>query len=181
MKDIMINDLLQCNMLILDKNAMFIFSTCLIIISIALGTWYINILLQKAIMTAGKARNLEATFIKAIQNLACIIIYAIGFIVIIENLNIQISAVIKALGFVAIGLSLALQNIMLNIASGIFLLLYKPFCIGDYIKNDNTNVGFEGKVIDINLQSTKLIFNDEIVIIPNSTLYSCIVRVKKNI
>ena len=162
------SNLLHYSTLFLDKNAMLIFYTCLTVMCIAFGTWYINVLLQKAIITAGKSHKIEETFIKAIQNIVCILVYIAGVILVLENLHIQMSAFFGALGFIAIGISLALQNLILNIASGMFLLIYKPFYIGDYIRSNSSSFGFEGKIIDINLRCTTLSYSDnEIVIIPN--------------
>ena len=66
---------------------------------------------------------------------------------------------------VAVGL--ALQGSLSNFAGGVLILLMKPFVIGDYIVQGNT----EGTVKEIGLVYTELITADNrLIVIPNGTL-----------
>ncbi len=152
--------------------------TSIIIIIIA---WYCNIYIQKAILKYSQSKNLEATLIKTIQNLTYIFVYAAGAILLLDNLQIQMSALFGTLGFLALGVSLSLQKLLSDITSGMLLLLNKPFCIGDYIYCilPSINPKVEGKIIDINLQRTTLEFEGNLILVPNSILYSSMISIKK--
>lgn len=171
------NNLQHYGINFLNNNIPHIFYISTMCFIILIGTWYINSLIQKTIIQAGTSNNFEKTFTKALQNISYVLIYTIGGILVLENLNIHMSALFRTLGALAIGISFALQNTIANLAAGIFLLSYKPFFIGDYITSNSPI--FEGKIIDITLQRTTLEYQGDIVLIPNFTLYNAIITIKK--
>ena len=72
-------------------------------------------------------------------------------------------------GFLALALSLAFQDILKNFIAGIFMLLERPFRLGDEITVDNHT----GVVENIEMRATTLRTNDgEQVITPNSLVYT---------
>ena len=75
--------------------------------------------------------------------------------------------IVQVTGFVAVGL--ALQGSLSNFASGIMILIFKPFRVGDIIEGK----GQKGTVKNIGLFATTLNkINNEQVIIPNTQLFS---------
>lgn len=150
----------------------------LINIFIVVATMSINHILQKYIIKISQKNNFEQSILKALQILVYIFIYTMGIILILDNFHIKISAFMKALGFLTIGISFALQQTLANLACGFFLLFNKPFFIGDYISSSSPK--FQGKIIDINLQFTKLIDEKNIIIVPNHTVYNAVVTITKN-
>ncbi len=84
-------------------------------------------------------------------------------------LGIPTTTFITVLGGAAIAISLALQNNLSNVASGLLLLFNRPFRLGDYVE-----VGGNGGTVDtISLMSTSLLTPDnKRIIVPNSTLTS---------
>ena len=165
------------NHLMLSKDSIHIIPALIISLIIFIGTWYLNRFLQKAIIKLGHQHKLEETLIKAVQNLTYIFIYSVGATLFLENLHIQMSAVMGTLGVVAIGVGFALQTALANMTSGMFLLFYKPFFIGDYISSDKPK--FQGKIIDINLRITTLDHEGNIILIPNHSLFTATVTVHK--
>lgn len=172
------NNAASYNHFVLSKDSIHIVPAIGISIFIIIATWYVNRLFQKMIIKLGVDNNLEEKLIKAFQHLMHIFIYSVGLTLFLENLHIHMSAVLGTLGVVAIGVGFALQKALANITSGMFLLFYKPFFIGDYIMSCD-KPRFEGKIIDINLRLTTLQYKDSIILIPNHTLYAAIVTVKK--
>lgn len=166
------------NHLVLSKDSIHLVPAIVISLLIIIAAWYINRLLQKAIVIMSKNHNLELTLVKAIQNLTYLFIYSLAATLFLENLHVHMSAIFGTLGVVAIGVGFALQQALANMTSGMFLLFYKPFYIGDYIVCEKPK--FEGKIVDINLRMTILEHNGDKVLIPNHTLYSAIVTVKKD-
>jgi len=164
---------------ILSKDSIHIVPAIIISIIIIIATWYCNRLLQKMIVKVCKTQQIEETVIKAVQNFIAIFIYSIGSILFLENLHIQITSFLSTLGALAIGAGFIFQNFLANLASGVFLLFYKPFCIGDYIFCTKPEAVFEGKIIDINLRNTILEREGNTVIVPNFTLYSSVITIKK--
>ncbi|MDZ7687707.1 MAG: mechanosensitive ion channel family protein [Halobacteriales archaeon] len=82
-------------------------------------------------------------------------------------------ATIAAAATLAIGL--ALQNVIRNFVSGVFIYVEKPFKIGDWIEwEDGT---YSGIVEDISLRVTRVrTFDNELLTVPNSSLTENVVK-----
>lgn len=165
------------NPFVLSKHSIHLGPAIVISLLIIFGTWYVNRLLQKAILRKSQSHGLEDKLVKAIQDLTYICVYSLGATLFLENLHVQLSALFGTLGVIAIGIGFALQKALANMTSGMFLLFYKPFFIGDYIISDKPK--FEGTIVDINLRLTTLEYKGNHVLIPNHTLYAAVVTVKK--
>jgi len=84
-------------------------------------------------------------------------------------IGIPTTSFVTILGGAAVAISLALQNSLSNVASGLLLLFNRPFRVGDYIEVENNG----GTVDSITLMSTSLVTPDnKRIIVPNSTLTS---------
>ena len=104
--------------------------------------------------------------------LASIIRYA-GFIltlvVALGQFGVQTTSIIAVLGAAGLAIGLALQGTLSNVASGIMLLLLRPFSIGDWIETN----GISGTVQEIGLFATQIDTFDNIYItVPNSSIWS---------
>ena len=104
--------------------------------------------------------------------LASIIRYA-GFIltlvVALGQFGVQTTSIIAVLGAAGLAIGLALQGTLSNVASGIMLLLLRPFSVGDWIETNNIS----GTVREIGLFATQIDTFDNIYItVPNSSIWS---------
>jgi len=67
----------------------------------------------------------------------------------------------------------ALQDVIKNFVSGVFIFTDRPFRIGDWIEWE----GYEGVVEDISLRVTRVrTFNNELLTVPNSTLTDGVIK-----
>lgn len=93
------------------------------------------------------------------------IIIAIGFVVILQTVGIDLSTVTVLAGALGIGVGFGLQSITNNLVSGLILLFERPIKIGDRIEVGEVT----GDVVDISVRATTVITNDNIaIIIPNA-------------
>ena len=104
--------------------------------------------------------------------LASIIRYA-GFIltlvVALGQFGVQTTSIIAVLGAAGLAIGLALQGTLSNVASGIMLLLLRPFSVGDWIETNSIS----GTVQEIGLFATQIDTFDNIYItVPNSSIWS---------
>lgn len=111
-----------------------------------------------------KDQKLAGRFIYNIAKVALLVIY---FIAVLTVWGIDTSSLVAVLAASSLAVSLALQSIMTNFASGMIIVGNKPFKEGDYI-----SVGdYSGTVTNITLHSTTLVTPDnKVVIIPNSDI-----------
>ncbi len=104
--------------------------------------------------------------------LASIIRYA-GFIltlvVALGQFGVQTTSIIAVLGAAGLAIGLALQGTLSNVASGIMLLLLRPFSVGDWVETNSIS----GTVREIGLFATQIDTFDNIYItVPNSSIWS---------
>ena len=91
-------------------------------------------------------------------------IFVIIFLVILGNHGVQLTAVFTSAAALLIGVGLALQTFFQDIISGIFILTDQSVNVGDIIQVEEK----VGKVISINLRTTKAVtIENKVLIIPN--------------
>ncbi|MBI0401782.1 mechanosensitive ion channel family protein [Cyclobacterium marinum] len=89
----------------------------------------------------------------------------IGLITILQNSNVDLSALGILAGAIGVGIGFGLQNITNNFISGLIILLERPIKVGDRIEVDEVY----GDVEKISTRSTTILTNDNIsIIVPNS-------------
>jgi MscS family membrane protein len=101
------------------------------------------------------------------------VLWAIVLLVILDNLGINVTALVTGLGIGGIAIALAVQNILGDLLAALSIVLDKPFVVGDAI-----NVGdVAGTVEHIGLKSTRLRADSgEMVIISNGDLLKSRIR-----
>ncbi len=96
----------------------------------------------------------------------------IGFFVGLSALEINVGPVLAVIGAAGFVIAFALQNSLSNFASGILMLVYRPFDIGEVVDV----AGVIGKVEHMNLLSTHLrTFDNKLVIVPNNSVWGDVI------
>ena len=112
----------------------------------------------------GKTSKLARKFL---ANVLRVVLYSVFVIILFNLIGLDLSNIVTMLSAVGVALSLAMQKVAGNFASGMILVANKPFEEGDYISCG----GVEGTVIDIAMFSTKLLTPDnKLAVVPNSSL-----------
>lgn len=90
-------------------------------------------------------------------------------LIVAQQLGIPVTSLVALFSVVSLAVSLAVQNVLANVAGGLVLLVTKPFTVGDYI---DTPSG-EGTVREMSLTYTFLeTMEGQRLAVPNSTLSS---------
>ena len=101
------------------------------------------------------------------------LILLLGFIIALAQLGIEVGPLLAGLGIAGFIIGFALQDTLSNFASGMMILVYRPFDIGDAIEA----AGVTGKVDKMNLVSTRILtFDNQLLIVPNKQVWSNIIR-----
>jgi small-conductance mechanosensitive channel len=115
----------------------------------------------------------DATTLDAMGLIGKIVLWVILALIILDNLDVEISSLVTSLGIGGIAVALAVQNILGDLFSSLSITLDKPFSIGDFIVVDD----FEGNVEDIGLKSTRIrSLSGEEVVFSNSDLLNSRIR-----
>ena len=119
----------------------------------------------------GGARFISTTLVNSLVKL---VIFILGFFLILQNLNIEITPLITALGIGGLAVALALQDTLSNLFAGISIILAGQIRPNDYLKLSG---GEEGFVTDVKARHTTIRTypSRNLVVIPNSVLASSIV------
>lgn len=142
-------------------------------ILIALIIFYVGRRLIHWIQRIAERLMTRAQYDPAAMSFVSQIVYyvlLVGLVLICVNqLGIPTTSFVAAFGAFGLGLGLALQNNLANLASGLLILLFKPFSAGHYISVGN----IEGNVQEIRFMNTIITTKDQKrVYIPNSQLTS---------
>ena len=93
----------------------------------------------------------------------------VGFMLALTALEVSLAPILALVGGASFVLAFALQSNLGNFASGLMMMLYKPFDVGDEVKL----IGIWGYVDSITLASTKIKgFEGQIFNIPNNMVWS---------
>ena len=96
-----------------------------------------------------------------------------GFIIAIAQLGVEVGPLLAGLGIAGFIVGFALQDTLSNFASGLMILVYRPFDVGDAIEAG----GVTGKVDQMNLVSTMILtFDNQLLIVPNKQVWGGIIR-----
>ena len=114
-----------------------------------------------------KKHPLDPTVHTYLKNVVRGVLYVLLIVAIVGVLGIPLASAITVIGAAGAAIALALQGSLANFASGIMLLIFKPFKLGDFIESGS----FAGTVIDLGTFYTTLRTPDnKHVTIPNSSL-----------
>jgi small-conductance mechanosensitive channel len=109
----------------------------------------------------------SVTVVTALGFIGRIVLWSVILLLALDNLGVNITALIAGLGIGGIAIGLALQNILGDLFSSLSIVLDKPFVIGDFIAVDN----YLGSVEHIGLKTTRVrSLSGEELIFPNSDL-----------
>jgi len=117
--------------------------------------------------------NLDQRLVPLIHRVSIALIYALGGLLILDHLNVNISPLIAGLGLGGLSVALALQPTLANLFAGTYVMTEGAVTTGDYIQLEG---GVEGYVMEVSWRSTRLqTWTNNMVVIPNSKFAETII------
>jgi small conductance mechanosensitive channel len=100
-------------------------------------------------------------------------VFIIGILIALSQLGISVGPVLAGLGIAGIIIGFALQDTLANFASGMMILVYRPYDVGDLV-----DAGGEfGTVTDMNLVSTVILtIDNQTLVVPNNLIWRGVIR-----
>ena len=134
------------------------------LIIFGVGMWLSGIIAHIVTKAMTKAKIGE-TVVSFANSFIKIGIKVLVIVAALGTLGFNVASLVTAVGAATVAIGLALQDSLKNIASGINILIAKPFSVGDYLETN----GLQGTVTRIDIASTHLLtIDNKEVIIPNS-------------
>ena len=112
---------------------------------------------------------IDLTLKPLIASLARYGILILTVLLVVQQFGVQTTSLIAVLGAAGLAVGLALQGTLSNVASGVMLLVLRPFRVGQFVEIAK---GKQGTVREIGLFTTMIITRDGVFVsIPNSSIF----------
>ncbi len=133
-----------------------------------IGRWIIKMVVGFAgrMMRKAQVDEMLSTFA---GNILYTVLLVVVVIAALDQLGIQTTSLLAVFGAAGLAIGLALKDSLANFSSGVMLIIFRPFKVGDFIEA----AGIAGVVEEVRIFSTILRTGDNREItIPNSQIYS---------
>jgi small-conductance mechanosensitive channel len=140
----------------------------IVLLALQLGIWLSAAVSFRLHHRRGATLEADPTGALTIINfVAAIVIWSLVTLLALDNLGVNITALVAGLGIGGIAVALAVQTTLSNLLSSLAIALDKPFVVGDTITVDQDT----GKVEKIGISTTRLrSVNGEQIVISNTEL-----------
>ena len=129
-------------------------------------------LLVRGISSVMQKQSVDKTLETFICNLVRISLMVVVVIAAIGALGVQTTSFIAIFGAAGLAVGLALQGSLSNFASGVLIVLFRPYRVGDFIEA----AGIAGSVEEVQILTTILKTGDnKQIIVPNSQIMDSII------
>lgn len=143
----------------------FLFILLMTWLTAKIGSSIVKWLLDRKVRLTQLAENLISGTIKNV-------IFLVGFAVALAALEVDMTPVLAAIGATGLVVGLALQGTLSNFASGLMILINRPFDVGDVV----TAGGITGTVRQMNLVSTTFrTFDNQTIHVPNNSIWNNVI------
>jgi small conductance mechanosensitive channel len=123
--------------------------------------------IKKYIVLIMEKRNIDALLASFTSNIAYVTLVAFVIIAALSQLGIQTTSFVAIIGAAGLAIGLSLQSSLSNFASGVMIIAFRPFKVGDFIEAG----GIAGVVEGIQIFSTQMRTGDnKQIIVPNSNI-----------
>ena len=129
--------------------------------------WFAAKYAYTLLMRLFESHHFDSTLSKFIANVVKILIFAAMIVIALGKIGISIAPFVAAIGAVSLTAGLALQGSVSNYAAGVFIIISRPFKVGDSL----SVAGVYGVVEEIKLSYTVLRNEDEeLITVPNKQM-----------
>ncbi|WP_299898825.1 mechanosensitive ion channel domain-containing protein [uncultured Aquimarina sp.] len=156
-----------------DDHSIILTVGLLLFVILILVVTTVSLRLIRKIVTR-KLRKEDKLKFESVFSFSKYFIYVIVILITLDSIGLNITAIFAASAALLVGVGLALQTLIQDVISGIFILIDQTVHVGDIIELE----GKVGRVEDIKLRTTRAVtIDNKVLIIPNhkyltSTLYN---------
>ncbi|MCR9193696.1 MAG: mechanosensitive ion channel [Hyphomonas sp.] len=120
-----------------------------------------------------KQENIDDTLGNFFGSMVRWAVTAAVFIAVLQVFGVPATSFVAVLGALTLAIGLSLQGALGNIASGVMIMIFRPYKLGDYVEA----AGAAGTVKDINLFQTVLATPDNVqIMVPNSQAIDGVIK-----
>ena len=138
------------------------------LIVVFLAFFVLSKIIKRLITKNAERLKLDKNLTSLLARTSSITIIIFGFVTALGTIGVNVTSLLAGLGLIGFAIGFALKDTISNLLSGILILLYRPFEIGNRIKIS----GYEGIVISVDLRYTELDAEGDKILIPNAKLFT---------
>ena len=159
-----------------DKTRTVLESITIIALLIQSGLWIGTVIVSRLEQYRNRQLKIDpasVTMLNAVGFISKLVLWTAILLLALDNLGIDITALIAGLGVGGIAVALAVQNILGDLFASLSIILDKPFTVGDFLIIGD----YLGSVENVGLKTTRLrSLSGEQLVISNSDLLSSRIR-----
>ena len=123
--------------------------------------------ISKVMTKAMQAKGMDNAVISFLTAIVKVVIVIAALLMALSQLGVQTNSFIAILGAAGLAIGLSLQSSLSNIASGVLIIIFRPFRAGEFVDAG----GVSGTVQEVNIFQTVLKTADnKVVFVPNSQI-----------
>jgi small conductance mechanosensitive channel len=129
-------------------------------------------LLMRGLSKVMQAQEVDKTLESFVCNLARLVLLMFVVVASVSALGIQTTSFIAVLGAAGLAIGLALQGSLSNFASGVLIVLFRPYKVGDWVEA----AGIAGTIVEVQILTTEFKTGDnKRIIVPNGQVMNSII------
>ncbi|WP_052548099.1 mechanosensitive ion channel family protein [Enhygromyxa salina] len=129
--------------------------------------WVVSKWTHGAVTRLMRKRDLDEALARFLASIAQYLVLAATVIAALGHVGVETTSLVALLGTAGLAIGLALQGSLSHFASGVMLLVFRPFTIGDFVEAG----GKSGTIAEVGLFATSMTtLGNERVTIPNGAI-----------
>jgi small-conductance mechanosensitive channel len=138
------------------------FAVLILLVGYWVAKWVSRIVYRA--LTRGRVEHTLAGFMRNVAFAAMMVVVLIAAL---QKIGVPTTSVLAVVGAAGLAVGLALKDSLSNIASGVMLIVLRPFRDGDYVQT----AGLEGTIEEVRIFQTRLRTSDNrLIVLPNSMI-----------
>jgi small-conductance mechanosensitive channel len=157
------------------ENGGSMFFSLLIFVVIVLAFYKLAKTAQRLLDKAMESAHIQVSQLlhRMILSTTRSVILVVGILIALSQLGISLGPLLAGLGIAGFVIGFALQDSLSNFASGIMILIYKPFDVGDLVEV----AGAFGTVSHMSLvNTTVLTIDNQALVVPNNSIWQNVIK-----
>jgi len=150
-----------------DMIGLYTTNIALAIIIFFVGKFLAKKVTQIIVKILGKQKNSDETLLNFLDDIIYYLLMAVVILTAFDKLGVDTTSFLAILGAAGLAIGLALKDSLSNFASGVMIIMFRPYKIGDIVSAG----GVTGKVIEIHLFNTEFTTPDnQKILVPNGAI-----------
>ncbi len=150
-----------------DMIGLYSTNIAIAIVIFFVGKWLVSKITNVVIKLMNKQNNMDKTLSMFLEDILYYTLMAVVALTALDQVGVETTSFLAILAAAGLAIGLALKDSLSNFASGVMIIIFRPYKIGDLVSAG----GITGKVIEIHLFNTEFTTADnQKILVPNGSI-----------